>query len=140
MALPLTGNFWLSSALMPGVIVTAVAFDVCQVRVDSWPRWTEFGLAVKLLIWGGVTGVATVTVAVAVAWPPLPLAEIVYVVVADGFTCAEPLRLTLPTPWSIEAELAPEIFQARVDAWPALIVGGAAVKVIVGFGLLGASA
>jgi hypothetical protein len=51
----------------------------------------------------GAGGAVTVTVVEADRVPPSPTAAIVYCVVVPGHTCRNPLRSTVPTPWSIEA-------------------------------------
>jgi hypothetical protein len=56
------------------VTVTPVALVAATVKVDEFPATIEVGLAVMPTVGaGGVTG-ATVTVAVAVIFPPAPVA------------------------------------------------------------------
>jgi len=81
-----------------GVIETEVAFAVCHVNVVSCPLKTEGGLAVKLLMVGGVLAAVTVTVALPVTLPFAPTAVSVYTVVAVGLTWSVPLAATLPMP------------------------------------------
>jgi len=59
------------------------------------------------------------------------------VVVVAGLTSIDPpAELTLPTPWSIEAEVALVMVQLRVELCPELTAPGLAVKlVIVGGGV-----
>jgi len=72
------------------VIVTCVAFADDTVRVAEFPAVIEAGLAEMLTVGGGF-GV-TVTVTLAEAFPPVPVATAVYVVVAAGLTdCVPPL-------------------------------------------------
>ena len=58
-----------------GLIVTEMAFVVAQVIVEVWPAFTDVGLAVKEVTWGG-TGWATLTVmfCAGVLDPELPVA------------------------------------------------------------------
>lgn len=70
---PETGNCWLSSPGVCGVINTDVAFVVCQVSVVNEPATTVVGFAVNVEI-VGFTAAATVMVTVAVAVPPAPVA------------------------------------------------------------------
>ena len=72
------------------VTVTWVAFIAVTVNVDEPPAAIDAGLAVMLTVGGGF--VVTVTVAPAVVFPPAPVADAVYVVVAVGLTaCVPPL-------------------------------------------------
>ena len=74
------------------------------------------------------------TVAVFVTVPPGPVAVSVYVVVEAGLTLAVPDAGLLPTPLSIEIDVALVLDQASVEDWPALIDVGDAEKVAVGAG------
>jgi len=60
-------------------------------------------MAKRSITLGAGGGGATLTVVDADRDPPSPTAAIVYCVVLPGHTCLDPLGLTLPTPWSIEA-------------------------------------
>ena len=66
------------------------------------------------------------TVVLAKAEPPGPVAVIVYVVVSAGKTPIDPLGSTLPTPGSMSQESAPVEFQERVVDAPGWIVSGSA--------------
>jgi hypothetical protein len=76
----------------------------------------------------------TVTVAVLVIVPPGPVTVSVYVVVEAGLTEALPDAGLLPTPLSMEIDVAFVVDQVSVDDWPALIDVGAAEKDAVGAG------
>ena len=84
------------------------------------------------MISGGVTSsdpliaVFTVTVAVGVTVPPAPLAVNVYVVVAFGVTCCDPLAGTSPIPL-MSVCTAPSELQLNWLESPQLISVGAAV-------------
>ena len=53
-------------------------------------------------------------------------------VVAAGLTLIDPLAaFTLPTPWSIEAEVALVMVQLRVELCPESIVPGLAEKLLI---------
>jgi hypothetical protein len=70
--------------------VTEVAFVAATVRVDEPPAVIEPGFAVIVTV-GGAGGVdVMVTVAVADAVPPAPVAVAVYVVVAFGLADSVP--------------------------------------------------
>ncbi len=64
--------------------MTVVAFVALTVSVDDVSAVTEGGFAVRETVGAGVVAAPTVTVADAVAVPPLPVAVAVYVVVAEG--------------------------------------------------------
>jgi hypothetical protein len=109
----------------PLSIETDVAPEIFQESVARLYGLTVVGDTVKEVIngrfWlgGGVVPV-TVTVAVAIT-PPKPFVAVrVYVVVTDGETDTEPLAraVCVPTPLSIETEVAPEIFQDNVAGLP----------------------
>jgi hypothetical protein len=74
---------------------TVVAFEVVQVSVAGFPRVIVVGEADRVAV-----GAAdcTVTVAIDVTEPLLPVAVSVYCVVADGDTFADPEAATVPTP------------------------------------------
>lgn len=74
----------------------------------------------------------TVTVVLAVAVPPIPVAVKVYSVVSVGLTTVLPEAETTPMPWLIETVVAPVVDQVRVEVWPAVIVDGDAVSLAVG--------
>ena len=74
--------------MLPSVplIVTVVALVAITVKVEEPPDAMDVGLAVMLTVGaGGVAGV-TVTVVLAEALPPAPVAVAVYVVVTVGLT------------------------------------------------------
>ena len=79
-----------------------------------------------------VGGGTTVTVAVFVAVPPVPLAVSVYVVVTPGETLAVPEAGLLPTPLSMVIVVAFVVDQVSVDDAPRAMVVGLALKVAVG--------
>lgn len=72
------------------VKVTLVAFVAVTVRVDELPDVTDVGFAMMAIVDAGFD--VTVTVALAVALPPVPTDDAVYVVVTVGVTiCVPPL-------------------------------------------------
>src|SRR5438067_5078313 len=80
-----------------GAMDRLVAPLTVQASVLEPPRVMVAGVAEKALMVGGETGAVTVTVALAVTWPPGPLAVRVYVVLAAGETTAlEPLTRPMP--------------------------------------------
>jgi hypothetical protein len=93
----------------------------------------EAGLAANCVICAPTTGAAvTVTVTEAVVLPVAPVAVRVYVVVCVGETDTEPVRgSTAPTFGEIEAAVAFETLQARVELWPAVMEAGAAVNCVM---------
>lgn len=110
---------------MPLSIDKDVAPDTDQLSEVLCPAVMPLGAALKPEMTGG-NGV-TVTVAVLVTEPPPLVAVKVYVVVTAGLTeTLEPV--TVPTPLSIDIELAPETDQDSVDDCPAIIPAGLAVK------------
>jgi hypothetical protein len=113
----------------PLSIVTVVALVVLQISVEAWPVPTVLGDAEKETVGAGVV---TVTVAVFVVVPPGPVAVSVYVVVDDGLTLVLPDVGLLPTPLSIEIDVAFDDVHVSVDDCPTLMVVGAAEKVAVG--------
>jgi hypothetical protein len=114
----------------PPSIESDVAPVTDQARVDDPPGATCDGDAVNEAITGG-SGV-TVTVAVDVADPVALVAVNVYVVVAVGLTTTL-VPVTVPTPLSIESDVAPVTDQSRVAGSPATTVDGvAANEAIVG--------
>jgi hypothetical protein len=108
---------------------TFVALVVLQTSVEAWPVPTVFGDAEKETVGAGTV---TVTVAVLVVVPPGPLAVSVYVVVDDGLTLVLPDVAWLPTPLSMEIDVAFDDVHVSVDDCPGLMVVGAAEKVAVG--------
>jgi hypothetical protein len=91
----------------------------------------------------GEEAAVTVTVTVFVTEPPAFVAVSVYVVVFEGSTLDE-VPVTAPTPLKL-SEVAPVALQPTFDAWPALIVAGVALKLLitggaglVAFGTVGA--
>jgi transketolase N-terminal domain/subunit len=72
-------------------MVTPVALVAATVRVEEAPSVILAGAAVMVTV-GAVGAAFTVTTALAVALPPLPVAVAVYVVVAAGETdCVPPV-------------------------------------------------
>jgi hypothetical protein len=104
-----------------------------QLSVTDWPAATLAGVAVKLVIAGGLPA-AIVTLAVAVVDPKLFLAVRVYVVVADGFTAVD-VPVTAPTPELMVSVGEPVVVQASVLVWPAPTLAGVAVKLVIAGGL-----
>ncbi len=71
----------------------------------------------------------TVTVTVAVTVPPEPVAVSVYAVVAAGLTLMLPSADSpLPTPLSIATLVAFVVVHVKVEAFPAPMVAGVALK------------
>jgi hypothetical protein len=119
---------------MPLSMLTEVALVAVQLKVDFRPAMIEVGVAEKVSV--GAAWV-TVTVAEAVALPPGPVAVAVNVVVAVGTTALLPESAS--GCWSscgsvgeIVTEVAPVLVHCKVLSWPAVTVGGIAVKVMVG--------
>ena len=79
---------------------------------------------------GGVVVARTLTVVVAVDVPAPFIAESVYVVVVSGFTVIDVLAVA-PIPLSSEVELAFATLHESTALWPAVIVAGVAVKVLI---------
>ena len=97
-----TGQDPLGSTLpTPWSIEALEAFAEVHIRVAHWPCTIAAGFAERDTV--GAGGGVTLTVVDADRDPPSPTAAIVYCVVLPGHTCLDPLGLTLPTPWSIEA-------------------------------------
>ena len=115
---------------MPLSIETLVAFVVVQLSRELWPTPTVLGAALNVAPGAGTT----VTVAVFVIVPPGPVAVSVYVVVLVGLTDTFPDVGLLPTPLSIETEVAFVVVHVSVDDCPAPIDVGAALNVAVGAG------
>ena len=83
---------------------------------------------------GRATGLAvTVTVALQVPFPPLPVAVMVYVVVTEGITDVVPtaVGVTVPIPLSMLTEVAFALVQVREEPVPNWIEGGEADSVQV---------
>ena len=96
----------------PLSIVTVVALVVLQISVEPWPDPTLLGDAEKETVGAGMV---TVTVAVLVIVPPGPVAVSVYVVVDVGLTLAVPDAGLLPTPLSMEIDVAFDDVHVSVD-------------------------
>src|SRR3954447_13134624 len=96
----------------PLSIVTEVALVVFQISVEFCPLVMVLGVAEKEIVGAGCV---TVTVAVLVITPPGPVAVSVYVVVDDGLTPTDPDAGLLPTPLSIEIDVAFVVDQVSVD-------------------------
>jgi len=69
----------------------------------------------------------TVTVTARVVEPPVPVAVRVYTLVAAGVTVLL-VPVTVPTPWSMDNEVAPVTAHASVEDAPAAMVEGVAVN------------
>lgn len=72
------------------------------------------------------------TVALSAAVPPGPVTVMVYAVVTEGETLVDPVRGTVPTPWSILALVASVELHESVAESPDMIVSGDAVILTVG--------
>ena len=59
------------------VSVTCVAFVAVTVKMDGFPAITEVGFAMIVTVGGGFEAAVTVTIAVADAFPPAPVAAAV---------------------------------------------------------------
>jgi hypothetical protein len=70
-------------------------------------------------------------VAYPVTLPALFVAVRIYVVLEIGYTACTPVKATLPTPGLIETQSAPVTFHCRLEAWPATITVGDAVKLTI---------
>ena len=126
-----------------GVIVTAVALVVTQVRVVVWPPPTVVGLAVNWVICGGVGGGGGVTCTVTVCGellPPTPVATAEYVVfwVGESLTLPEACGLVLnvrvddPAVAVIVTPVAFVLCQFSVTLCPEVMEVGLALSVTVG--------
>src|SRR5690242_5924377 len=110
-------------------MLTVVAPVVVQLKVEEPPGAMVSGLASKRMICGLPAAAGpTVTVAVAVTLPVGPVAVKVYVVVAFGVTCVEPVAATLPMPLLMLTALAPCTTHVRVELCPGVMFGGLASK------------
>ena len=109
-----------------------VALDDDQVSVELPPLAILVGLAFRVT----VGRCATVTVADAVPVPPVPVQEIVYVVVAPipFRDCAPLLAVLLLQPPVAAQALALVEFHVSVELPPEAMVGGVAAKVTTGRG------
>lgn len=76
----------------------------------DWPAEIVAGFAVNEEITGG----ETMTVIFAVTEPLELVAVSVYVVVELGVTDLEVVPVTVPIPWSMDREVAPEVFHDNV--------------------------
>jgi len=119
----------------PEIMFTVVALDVFQLRVVDPPKGIIFGLASKYVITGRPStgaGPATASVMCEGTLPAEFVAVSTYVVVPAGVTARVPdMALTLPMPGSIDAEVAPEIFQLSTALPPLEIVSGVTVNEII---------
>lgn len=86
----------------------SVASELVQVSVIGWPAWTEEGVAVSAHVGEACAGAVgdTVTVALQVIFPPLPLNTPVYVVVVTGLMIFVPDAGTPPTPLMLRTSSA----------------------------------
>ena len=96
--------------------------------VSPWPIIA--GAALKSTV-GGPMGITTVTVALADATPPGPVAVRVYMVVFSREINLKPLGSTGPMPGSMTQESAFAVCQVRVADSPRLMVVGSVVKAII---------
>jgi len=76
---------------------------------------------------GGIAPVTT-TCVVAVVVPAAPEAVKVYTVVVVGETALDPVKATLPMPWSIVTVVALVTVQLRVDVCPPEMLAGLALN------------
>jgi hypothetical protein len=111
-----------------------VAFAAVTVKVDELPAEIEVGFAMMLTV--GVPAGRTVTVALAEAFPPVPIATAVYVVVAAGLTlCVPPVGCKLYVLPSVPVTVTWVAFPAvttKVDLLPEGIEVGFAIMLTVG--------
>ncbi len=97
-----------------------------QVRVEDWPAVMLEGNAP---ICADGKADVTITVAEALAVPPLPVQATEYAVLTVGKTGAEPLTAP-PVEKPVPAqEVALVDDQARVEDWPEIMLDGEAVRV-----------
>jgi hypothetical protein len=108
--------------------VTVIALGAVQVRVEVWPNVMAEGLAENCTV------VVPVTVTVAMAWavPPGPLAVAWKVVVWEGVTETDPLSWTAPIPLSILSEDALEEVQVSTADEPGVMLCGCAERFTTG--------
>ena len=125
-ACPSSGNAPGSPSLTEGVKVMVVALDVVQVKVLIWPALMVAGLAESCTV--GAVEAVTVTVTVAVDWPPFaPVAVRVKVVVAVGDTFTVPFMGRVPvTPLMVTWFAL--VDQLRMAVPPVPMVEGVAVN------------
>jgi hypothetical protein len=108
---------------IPWSMVSADAPTTLHVSVADLPDTTLDGVAPKATM----TGVATVTVVLAVELPNSLVAVSVNVVVEAGVTdTLDPV--TIPTPWLMTSEVAPVTLQERIAGDPTVTVAGEAPK------------
>jgi hypothetical protein len=116
--------------------VTLVAFVAWTFRVEKPPGAINAGVAEMLTV--GAPTAATVTVVPAEALPPAPVADAVYVVVAEGVTvCVPPVaaRLNvLPSDPLTVTLVAFDAATVRVEDAPGVMEAGAAEILTVGAG------
>jgi hypothetical protein len=105
-------------------MLTEVAFVAVQFRTVDAPAAMLAGCALNEIVgfWALVTPV-TLTVAEDCAFPPVPIAVAVYVVVAVGVTFSEPVTGKVPRPLMVTelALLASQL--SMVDAPLATVLG-----------------
>jgi hypothetical protein len=116
-----------------------VAPVISQLSMELLPASISGGSALNILI-TGASFVPEDTVAAATPltdiwhladeFPAALLAVSIYMVVTVGETVVEPLKATLPTPWSINTLLAPLTDHERVQTPPASMIAGLAVNVL----------
>jgi hypothetical protein len=110
-------------------MLTDVALVVAQVSVDDCPAVMLAGFAVNVIP-GGAGAVLTVTVTLAVEFPPGPVAAKTYVVVVAGDLVIVPL-LAMAAPSSV-AMVVSVVLQVSVTGCPGATVVGFAENAMVG--------
>ena len=118
---------------MPLSMVTESALLEVQLRVAGAPALMVVGSTVRVTVAAG----SILTVVIAVAVPPAPLAVAVNVFSDVTGTWTEPLSATLPIPLSMVTEVVLEELQVSVVFPPLGTLAGVAARVIVGAGCSG---
>jgi hypothetical protein len=113
------------------VIEIEVAPVTCHCKVAVSPSGITMGLAEKLSIKGRPVSGITDNVTEAVTEPALLVAVSVYIFVVVGDTCSSPAGATVPTPWSMEIEVAPPTCQSNIERPPGVILVGYIEKRII---------
>jgi len=109
-------------------MLTVTAFVAFQLRVEELPVTMALGAAEIVT----VGSVFTVTVMLSEAEPPGPVALMEYVVVTVGLTARDPLRATVPMPWSMLTDVTFVEVQLNVLELPWRIGFGDALMSTVG--------
>ena len=126
--LPLTGRFAGDDVISPPTNTTEVALVVVHDSTTGLPcEVTNSGLAVNDVI----IVCPTFTVTLAWVWPVALVAVKTYVVVVCGLTVMQALACTVPTPLLMLILDAPFTCQQSCELWPAVMVGGVAVKLTI---------